>query len=130
MAKQENLDGGTLEIFTPQEVKERFDRNEIVLIDVRTPNEYAFEQIRGALLFPLSSFDPAKLPAQESKPIVFHCGSGVRSGQVAKKCIGSGQSNVAHMEGGFGAWKAAGLPFVAIDPATGAPVDRTLPPAK
>jgi rhodanese-related sulfurtransferase len=130
MAKQENLDGGTLEILTPREVKERFDRNEIVLVDVRTPNEYAFEQIRGALLFPLSSFDPAKLPGQEGKPIVFHCGSGVRSGQVAKTCIASGQGNVAHMEGGLAAWKAAGLPFVAIDPATGAPVDRTLPPAK
>ena len=130
MARQENLDGGTLEILTPQEVKERFDRNEIVLIDVRTPNEYAFEHIRGAMLFPLSSFDPAKLPDQGTKPIVFHCGSGVRSGLVAKKCISSGQGKVAHMEGGFGAWKAGGLPFIAIDPATGAPVEKTSPPAK
>ena len=94
MAKQENLDGGTLEILTPQEVKERFDRNEIVLIDVRTPNEYAFEQIRGALLFPLSSFDPARLPAQEGKPIRLSLwfGHPVRTGRQEMHRLGAKQS--------------------------------------
>ncbi len=124
MATMEDLNGVTLDVYTPAEVKELFDRNEIVVIDVRTPNEFAFEHISGAMLYPMSRFDPEKLPTQESKRIVFHCGSGIRSHKVAEKAAAAGLSRVAHMEGGFGAWKKAGLPYLAIDPATGSLVDK------
>ncbi|MFP3921659.1 MAG: rhodanese-like domain-containing protein [Dichotomicrobium sp.] len=124
MAKTEDLDGVTLDVYTPQEVKEMFDRNEIVLIDVRTPQEYAFEHIPGAMLFPMSSFDPMKLPSQEGKRIVFHCGSGMRSYRTAAIGAAAGLSRVAHMDGGFGAWKSAGLPYLGIDPATGAMIRK------
>jgi len=33
---------------------------EILLVDVREPNEYAFERIHGALLYPLSTFDAGR----------------------------------------------------------------------
>jgi rhodanese-related sulfurtransferase len=72
----------------------------------------------------MSRFDPEKLPTQESKRIVFHCGSGMRSHKVAEKAAAAGLSRVAHMKGGFGAWKEAGLPYLAIDPATGSLVDK------
>ncbi len=115
----EMLNGVELKTLTPEEVKDKFERNEIVLIDVRTPNEYAFEHIGGALLFPMSTFDPAKLPVQEGKPIVFHCGSGKRSHAIADHCAKAGITPLAHMAGGFGAWKSANLPYRAIDPHTG-----------
>lgn len=124
MAKTETIAGATLEVLSPQEVKDRFDRNEIVLIDVRTPAEFAFEHIKGALLYPLSSFDPSKLPGQSEKAIVFHCGSGIRSRKVAEACADVGMTRLAHLDGGFGAWKSAGLPFLAIDPATGSTVSK------
>ena len=124
MSTTEQMGGATFELYSPTEVKEMFDRNEIVLIDVRTPNEFSFEHILGAMLFPMSSFDPAKLPPQDGKPIVFHCGSGVRSRKIAERCAAAGATRLAHMEGGFNAWKSAQLPFVAIDPATGAMVKR------
>jgi rhodanese-related sulfurtransferase len=124
MATTEDLNGVSLDLYAPEEVQALFDRNEIVVIDVRTPNEYAFERIPGAMLFPMSNFDAAKLPAQDSKRIVFHCGSGVRSRKVAEKAAAAGLSRVAHMEGGFGAWKKAGLPYLAIDPATGSEVEK------
>lgn len=122
--KTETVSGTELQVLTPEEVKERFDRNEIVLIDVRTPAEYTFEHIAGALLFPMSSFDPAKLPTQTDKQIVFHCGSGIRSRAIADRCAQAGLSPLAHMEGGFGAWKAAKLPYCGTDPATGSMVMR------
>jgi rhodanese-related sulfurtransferase len=124
MAKQETLDNGTLVSLTPHEVKERFDANEIIVIDVRTPVEYAFEYIPGAMLFPLAAFDPTKLPAQNNKFVVLHCGSGMRSAKVAKKCIAAGMTTVVHIEGGLGAWKTAGLPFAAVDPATGTIIEK------
>ena len=120
--KTENLIGVTLQTLSPQEVKDKMDNNEIVLIDVRTPFEYGFEHILGALLFPLASFDPKKLPSQEGKPIVFHCGSGMRSHKIAELCAQAGISPLAHMDGGLGGWKQAKLPHMAIDPNTGAHV--------
>ncbi|MEI2387320.1 rhodanese-like domain-containing protein [Breoghania sp. JC706] len=122
--KTETVSGVELQVLTPEEVKERLDRDEIVLIDVRTPAEYSFEHIAGAMLFPMSSFDPGKLPVQTGKPIVFHCGSGIRSKAIADRCAQAGIAPLAHMGGGFNAWKAAKLPYSAIDPATGAVVPR------
>ncbi len=127
MPKQEALENGTLVSLTPQEAKEQFDANQIVIIDVRTPVEYAFEHIPGAMLFPMSGFDPAKLPVGCSKPLVFHCGSGKRSTMVAKKCIAAGIGEVTHIDGGLEAWKKAGLKFATTDFATGHMVQKTLP---
>ncbi len=125
MSTTDHLDGGaTLEILTPLEVKERFDRNAIALIDVRTPNEYIFEHIAGSLLFPLAFFQAEKLPSQDGKPIVFFCGAGPRSRRVAERSATAGLTTLALMEGGFAAWKAAGLPYVTVDPATGNLVTR------
>ncbi|MDF1802280.1 rhodanese-like domain-containing protein [Thalassovita sp.] len=117
----ETIDGATLETWTANEVQTAFDRNEIVLIDVRTPQEYMFEHIDGALLMPMAFFKAGKLPGQSDKRIVFHCGSGVRSDRVARAAIAAGITQIAHMEGGMAGWKAAQKPYVGTNMATGAP---------
>ncbi|KAF0183325.1 MAG: rhodanese-like domain-containing protein [Hyphomonadaceae bacterium] len=109
---------------TPQSVRVALMEGRIVLIDVREPMEYAAERIHGALLFPLSTFDPKALPQDASKPIVLHCGSGKRSATAFERCRGAGVNVAAHMGGGIGAWKAVGLPTVSIDPTSGAVHDR------
>lgn len=119
---------GTIENWTPQHLRTAFEAGEVAIIDVRTPQEFAFEHIHGALLAPLATFEPRHLPSQEGKRLVFHCGSGVRSRKVAEACLAAGMNPVAHLDGGFTAWKAADLPYVAINPATGAP--RTVTPGK
>ena len=119
--KTEHLDNGTIETWTPDEVFEALQAGSIVLIDVRTPAEYAFEHIEGSLLSPMAFTDPKSFPTQETKKIVLHCGSGVRSGRVAEMCLKAGFERIAHMEGGFGAWKAGKLPHISTDMATGAP---------
>ena len=112
---------GTLETWTAEEVAAARGRGEIVLIDVRTPQEYMFEHIEGALLFPMAFFDPAALPAQDGKRIVLYCGSSVRSGKMARKALAAGIAQMAHLEGGFGKWKEAKQPYVGTDMSTGAP---------
>lgn len=124
MSTTEQLGGATLDIMSAAEVKEALDANTIVLIDVRTPAEFAFEHIPGALLFPLSSFDATKLPDQVEKRIVFHCGSGKRSHIVAERCASAGLTRLAHMDGGFGAWKQAGFTYYTVDPSTGSTVKK------
>jgi rhodanese-related sulfurtransferase len=119
--KTEQTENGTLETWTVDEVAEAFDRGEIAVIDVRTPPEYMLEHVAGALLFPMNDFDPAKLPVGGTKRLVFHCGSGARSEKVARRMLEAGLGPVAHMEGGFAAWKQARRPYIGTDLATGAP---------
>ena len=105
---------------TPVEVHSELAAHSIVLIDVREPAEYAAERIHGALLFPLSTFDPDALPELGVRPIVFHCGSGKRSAMAVERCHKSGLAIDAHMTGGISAWKQAGLHTVRLDADTGA----------
>lgn len=114
-----------LENWEPARVKQAMDANEIVLIDVRTPPEYMMEHVNGALLMPMAFFRAAALPTQDGKRIVLHCGSGVRSSKVAKEMLEAGIEPLAHLDGGFTAWKKAGLPYIGIDPASGAPQENT-----
>lgn len=109
---------------SPEQIAAALKKREIVLIDVREPMEFAAERIHGALLYPLSTFDAGLLPKDEAQPIVLHCGSGKRSATAFAACAQAGVPVRAHMQGGIGAWKAAGLPTVTIDPASGAVRDK------
>lgn len=86
---------------------------DVVLIDVRSPWEYADGRIDGALNAPLSHFDPAVLPVDETRETILYCGSGNRSGQAAKLLAEHLGTAVRHLEGGMGAWNDAGLEAVA-----------------
>jgi rhodanese-related sulfurtransferase len=110
--------------FSPATVHKLMREHSIVLIDVREPQEYVAERIHGALLFPLSTFDPKALPSPAGCEIVFHCGTGKRSAMAAAKCQTAGIAHTAHMAGGIQAWKTAGYPTITLDPASGSVVDR------
>ncbi len=105
---------GVVEIqaLPPDEVRRALSAGTSVLIDVREPNEYSAERIDGALLFPLSTFDPAALPDTAGRPIILHCGSGKRSAAALERCQRAGFAVTRHLGGGIAAWKASGLPVV------------------
>lgn len=105
---------------SPAQVKAALDAHEILLIDVREPSEFAVERIHGALNFPLSTFDPEALPDAGGRAVVMQCGSGKRSATAIERCQKAGHALDAHLAGGIMAWKAAGLPVIALDVATGA----------
>ena len=109
---------------SPAEVRDGLRDRTLLLVDVREPAEFAAERIHGAVLFPLSTFDPHALPADPARPVVFQCGSGKRSAVAVAKCQQAGVAAHAHLKGGLIAWKSAGLAVATIDPATGAVVDR------
>ncbi|MGR3272848.1 rhodanese-like domain-containing protein [Thalassococcus profundi] len=117
----ETIGTATLETWTPEEVAKALDAHEVVLIDVRTPQEYMFEHIPGALLMPMAFFDPANLPGQSDKRIVLHCGSGLRSEKMARMAFEAGFDRLAHLGGGFAKWKEARLPYIGTNMASGAP---------
>ena len=101
--------GPRLAEWSPQDVAAALDRGEIVLIDVREAAEFAAERIAGAILRPLSQFDPASLPC-DGRKIVLHCGVGRRSAAAAAQCSKARVAIGGHLGGGLAAWKRAGMP--------------------
>ena len=43
---------------------------------------------------------------------------------MARKALMSGRERIAHLDGGFAAWKKAGQPYITTDMASGAPVRK------
>jgi rhodanese-related sulfurtransferase len=103
------------------EALELMGKENTVFIDLRDPRELeregklagAFHCPRGMLEFWIDPESPyAKTVFQEDKQFVFFCAGGWRSALAAKTAQDMGLKPVAHIEGGFGAWKAAGAPVV------------------
>jgi rhodanese-related sulfurtransferase len=95
---------------------------DVVFVDLRDPREMeregkmpgAFACTRGMLEFWIDPESPYAKPVfAESKRFVFFCAGGWRSALAAKTAQDIGLENVAHIEGGFGAWKKAGGPVEA-----------------
>ncbi len=95
---------------TPQEVAEGVRAGRMLLVDVREPNETAVERYPGAVLLPLSTFDPAQIPDPQGKQVVFACRSGRRSITASVAAQDAGYPYDHHVAGGILGWKAAGLP--------------------
>jgi len=100
----------TVRDLTPQEVARGVEEDRIMLVDVREPNETALERFPGAVIVPLSAFDPADIPAPGGRDVVFACRSGRRSVTASLAAQEQGFPYGSHLAGGILAWKAAGLP--------------------
>jgi rhodanese-related sulfurtransferase len=92
-------------------------KDDVVLVDLRDPRELeregkipgAFHCPRGMLEFWIDPESPYHKPIfAEDKKFVFFCGGGWRSALAAATAQEMGLKPVAHIEGGFGAWKKAG----------------------
>lgn len=98
-----------MQTITATILHERLNKKEIILIDVRAPNEYQREHIAGSYLIPLDVLSPDKLPATD-KPVVLQCLAGKRSADAYQK-LHTAMPNLElySLEGGLHAWKAAGF---------------------
>jgi len=95
---------------TPEEVAKGLTEGRVLLVDVREPNETDVERYPGAVIVPLSGFDPAAIPDPHGKQVVFACRSGRRSVTASLAAQEQGYPYDSHLAGGILAWKAAGLP--------------------
>ena len=94
-------------------------RDDVVFVDLRDIRELAregrvpgaFHCPRGMLEFWIDPESPYYKPVfGEDKRFVFFCAGGWRSALAARTAIEMGLQPVAHLKGGFGAWKKAGAP--------------------
>lgn len=65
-----------------------------VIIDVRTPGEYAGGHINGSKNIPLASLQSQMVKLNKDKPIITCCASGMRSGSARSMLVANGFKEV------------------------------------
>jgi len=79
----------------------------IVLIDVRTPEEFAAGHIAIAQLIPLDTITQRMNEIPKDKEVILMCRSGRRSGIAQETLARAGYSNTKNLMGGILGWKGA-----------------------
>jgi rhodanese-related sulfurtransferase len=96
-----------------------YGKDDVLLVDIRDIRELqrdgkvpgAFHCPRGMLEFWIDPESPYHKPFfTQDKKYVFFCAGGMRSALAAHTAHSMGLQPVAHIRGGFGAWKKAGGP--------------------
>ena len=111
--------------YSVDQVRDRLNDSKVQIVDIRDPRELEKEgTLPGALLAPRGMLefwvDPASpyfkpVFADESKEFILFCGAGWRSALATKTLRDMGMTNVAHIDGGFTAWKKADAPMVSLE---------------
>jgi rhodanese-related sulfurtransferase len=110
---------------TVDQTAEELEQGDPLLIDLREPGEReehgaipgAVHAPRGMLEFwadPTSSYHRAEF--EPNRRVILHCAGGGRSALAADTLQQMGYTNVAHLDGGFSAWKAADRPVEDVQP--------------
>ena len=111
--------------YSVDEVRARLHDPKVQMVDIRDVRELEREgTLPGALLAPRGMLEfwvdpdsPYFKPvfADEDKEFILFCGAGWRSALATKTLQDMGMRNVAHIDGGFGAWKKAFAPMVTLE---------------
>ncbi len=81
-----------------------------VVIDVRTPEEFAAGHIPGARNIPFDQVAQRISEIDAPHGVALYCMVGPRARKGESALLSAGYSSVLHLEGGLAAWQAAGLP--------------------
>ena len=104
---------------TVDDVAAERETGDPLIVDIREPGEReqhgsipgAIAAPRGMLEFYADPTSPYHLPELDpSRRVILHCAAGGRSALAADTLQQMGYTDVAHLDGGFTAWKEAGQP--------------------
>ncbi|HXK21734.1 MAG TPA: rhodanese-like domain-containing protein [Myxococcota bacterium] len=84
-----------------------------LVLDVRTPEEYAKGHVPGALDVPVDQLESriSELAGHREEPVVVYCEIAPRAVRGAKVLASAGFTSVRLLAGHMSAWRAAGLPI-------------------
>ena len=96
------------------EFSQKITEPDVIILDVRTPEEFARGHIQGGLINDFNSGDFANeiTRLNPSENYAIYCRSGSRSGQAASIMHKAGFHDVSNLNGGVIDWTNAGLPLV------------------
>ena len=126
-----NIISGAMPIITWRELVQQ--KNEVMLIDTRTPEEFSFGSIPGAINIPLDDLRDRMSEVPTSKPVVLFCAVGLRGYLAQRILMGNGYRNVRNLSGGYKLYSAAVAPVPVPDkvatPQVG-PIESTVSSSK
>ena len=104
---------------TPEQLAELRARPDapVVVLDVRTPEEFAAGHVPGAVNIPYDQIGTRLSEIPKTDDVVLYCRSGRRAGLAAETLSAAGYTKLAHLTGDMQGWTAAGLPVEAPSPA-------------
>ncbi len=90
------------------------NRENALVVDLRTPVEFEKGHIAGAKNVQLTQFDPEnkQLAPAKALPVVLVCQSGQTAHGAASRLRKAGFTHVSVLDGGIQAWRGADLPLV------------------
>lgn len=83
-----------------------------LMLDVRTPEEFAQGHIAGARLIPVQELEKRLAEVPRDRQVYVYCRSGVRSARASGMLFRAGYTHIENISGGIQAWQAAGYPVV------------------
>jgi adenylyltransferase/sulfurtransferase len=90
---------------SPKELNEQLQNgNDVILIDVREPQELQISKLPNAELIPLGQFPGRMSELDSSKEMVIFCRSGARSGHAVDLLRAAGFTKVKNLVGGINDW--------------------------
>ena len=97
---------------TSTEAKALLAKNkQVVLLDVRTPEEFRQAHLRGALLIPLGELQKRVPEIPRDRPILVYCAVGARSNTAAGILASKGYREIYQMSDGLVGWYKQGFPI-------------------
>jgi rhodanese-related sulfurtransferase len=87
-----------------EEAKQLIDNKEVVVLDVRTPEEYQAGHIPNAILIPLQELENKLNDLDKEEPYLVVCRSGNRSAQASEILTNNSFTNIYNMTGGMNSW--------------------------
>lgn len=98
---------------TPAGLTQLVNRENALLIDVSSLQDFEKGHIPGAKHVAISQFDAENKDLAKAKdlPVAIYCRNGQTSGQAAQRLVKAGFGRVYWLEGGIGAWSEAQLPL-------------------
>ncbi len=99
---------------TPAGLTQLINRDNALLLDLSSAQEFEKGHIPGARSMPMAQFDPEskELARARELPVALVCRSGQASGRAAQRLRKAGYGKVYWLEGGLGAWQQAQMPLV------------------
>ncbi|WP_300700832.1 FAD-dependent oxidoreductase [Bacteroides sp.] len=104
-----NIISGAMPAISWRELVEQNDQ--MILIDTRTPEEYSFGTIPGAVNIPLDEMREHLSEIPKDKPIVFFCAVGLRGYLAQRILMGRGYHNVRNLIGGYKTYSTSVTPI-------------------
>lgn len=104
-----NIMNGAMPVIYWRELRDA-DRQSIMLVDVRTPQEYALGAIQGAINIPMDDLRDHLSELSKDKTIVVYCAVGLRGYLAQRILLGRGFTDVKNLSGGYKLYASATQP--------------------